>query len=152
VLPPIGQSHPKQPLVHVLGRPVSSWMSAVNFAASSDCHEGGTGAAPHPDPVGPYPEGSTVVGPSKRVRLSTVARYSYQVCPRRSANSRGPVTVKVSHRGIVWTSAASNWRRSSARSPAVARSRCSYGSALEAENGGHGGQRRSTRLGGRESV
>jgi hypothetical protein len=32
--------------------------------------------------------------------VSTVARYSYQVRPRRSVNSRGPVTVKVSHSGI----------------------------------------------------
>ena len=67
-------------------------------------------------------------------QLSTVARYSCQVRPRRSVNSVGPVTSKVSPCGISWTSAASSCRRSSALRPAVARSRCSYGNAAMAEN------------------
>jgi hypothetical protein len=52
VLPPIGQRHAQQPLVHVLGWTVSRPMGAVNLAASGNGYEGGTCAGTHPDSVG----------------------------------------------------------------------------------------------------
>ncbi len=101
-------------------------MGAVNLAPSSDDYEDRARAGAHPDPVGTSRRGVTVVVGTNGRRLSTVAAYSHHVRPRRSANSIGPVTSHVSHCGISCTSAASSCRRSSALSPAVARSRLSY--------------------------
>jgi hypothetical protein len=88
--PSVGQGHAKQSVVHVLGRAVSRPMGAVDVPARRNGHEGGAGAGVHPDSV----------ALSNGRRASTVARYSNQVRPRRSVNSAGPVTAKVSHFGI----------------------------------------------------
>jgi hypothetical protein len=134
MLAPIGQRHAQQPLVHVLGRAVSRPMRAMDFATRSDGHKGGTGAAPHPDSVRSYPGGSAVVARPKGVWLSTVARYSYQVRPRRSVNSIGPVTSKVPRMGTSGTLAMRSCRRNSVLSKALARSKFSYGSTAVAKN------------------
>jgi hypothetical protein len=61
VLASIGKRHPKQSLVHVLGRAVSGPMGAMDHAIRSNRHEGGTRAASHPDSVGTELGGATVV-------------------------------------------------------------------------------------------
>jgi hypothetical protein len=142
VLPSVGQRHAQQPLVHVLDRAVSRPMGAVNLPAGGNGDIRGAGAWPHSDSVRTRPGGETVVARSTGPRLLTVARYSNHLRPRRSVNSCGPVTSNVSHNGIWWTSACSSFCLSSARSPAVARSRCSYGRGRGRGERGHADQSR----------
>jgi hypothetical protein len=47
MLAAIGQGHAQQSLVHVLGGAVSGPVSAMDFAAGGNGHEGGTWSAPH---------------------------------------------------------------------------------------------------------
>jgi hypothetical protein len=73
--------------VHVLDRAVSGSMSAMNLSARSDGHGGGTWTGPHLDSAGAHLGGVTEADRSKQRRLSTFARYSYQILPRRSLNA-----------------------------------------------------------------
>ncbi len=53
MLPPIGQGHAQQPLMHVLGGAVSRPMRAVDVPARRNGHEGRTCAGAHADSIEP---------------------------------------------------------------------------------------------------
>jgi hypothetical protein len=97
---PIGKSHAEPPLVHVIGRAVSGPMSALNLPPYGDVMEAGQvrGLTRTPwerDRCLPIEWASAAHG----------GPVSDHMRPRRSVNSRGPVTVDVALIGIRWMDA-----------------------------------------------
>ena len=88
----IGQCHPQQFLVHVLGWAVADPAGAAHLTIRS--HDDRRGAA-LPAHAATFP----VPGRSNGPRLSTVALYSYERRRRASVDFTGPVMTNVCHAG-----------------------------------------------------
>jgi hypothetical protein len=88
----IGQRHPQQSLMHVLGRAVADSAGAAHLTIR--CHGDRRGAT-GPTHAAAFP----VLGRSNGPRLTAVALYSYERRRWASVDSTGPVTTSVPHAG-----------------------------------------------------